>query len=185
MADYTKWSWISTRLLKIKILYTMKPLRIFPLIALAMLFASCEKIMDDRNQPVPNDPKTVWLLSVEVDELPSDVEAYSCAVFNVNNANDVNVFTRTEVKLPELLKIPGAKYLGTKNRNNDRAYAVSFFKINTQATESADLLTPLSTIIVPTCSELFKEKEETKKELPQKIGFEESGVKGYLHLRYD
>ena len=88
MADYTKWSWISTRLLKIKILYTMKPLRIFPLIALAMLFASCEKIMDDRNQPVPNDPKTVWLLSVEVDELPSDVEAYSCAVFNVNNAND-------------------------------------------------------------------------------------------------
>lgn len=185
MADYTKWSWISTRLLKIKILYTMKPLRIFPLIAIAMLFASCEKIMDDRNQPVPNDPKTVWLLSVEVDGLPSNVEAYSCAVFNVNNANDVNVFTRTEVKLPELLKIPGAKYLGTKNRNNDRAYAVSFFKINTQATESADLLTPLSTIIVPTCSELFKEKEETKKELPQKIGFEESGVKGYLHLRYD
>ena len=74
----------------------MKLLRIFPFIVLAMLFASCEKVEDDRNRPVPNDPKTIWLLSVEVDELPSDVEAYSCAVFNVNNANDVNVFTRTE-----------------------------------------------------------------------------------------
>ena len=166
----------------------MKLLRIFPFIVLAMLFASCEKVEDDRNRPVPNDPKTIWLLSVEVDELPSDVEAYSCAVFNVNNANDVNVFTRTEVKLPELLKIPGGKYLVTTYMKNDRAYAASFFKINTQATDSADLLTPLCTIIVPTCSELLKEDEETekeKKEHPQKIKFDENGVKGYLHLRYD
>lgn len=164
----------------------MKLLRIIPFIALAMFFASCEKIEDDRNHPVPDDPRTVWLLSVEVDELPSNVEAYSCAVFNINNAKDVNVFTRTEIKLPELLKIPGAKYLGTKNRKNDRAFAVSFFKINTQATDSADLVTHLSTIIVPTCSDLLKEAEENRnKEYPQKIGFEEEGVKGYLHLRYD
>lgn len=164
----------------------MKLLKIFPFIALAILFASCEKVEDDRNRPVPNDPKTVWLLSVEVDELPSDVEAYSCAVFNVNNANDVNVFTRTEVKLPELLKISGGKYLGTTYMKNDRAYAASFFKINTQATDSADLLTPLCTIIVPTCSDLLKEyKENEKIEYPQKIKFDENGVKGYLHLRYD
>ena len=37
----------------------------------------------------------------------------------------------------------------------------------------------------PLLARLREEKEETKKELPQKIGFEESGVKGYLHLRYD
>lgn len=155
----------------------MKHIRIFLFIAFAILFASCEKVEDDRSRSVPNDPKTVWLLSVEVDELPSDVEAYSCAVFNVNNANDVNVFTRTEVKLPELLKIPGAKYLGTLN--NERKYAVSFFKIDTQATDSAEMKTYLATIEAPSLKTLIEE------EYPQKIRFEENWVKGYLHLRYD
>ena len=69
---------------------------------------------------------------------------------------------------------------------NDRGYSTSFCKVSTQATDSADLLTPLCTIIVPTCSELLKEDKENEKiEYPQKIKFDENGVKGYLHLRYD
>ena len=158
----------------------MKHLQIILFAATMILFAACEKIEDDRNIPVPDNPGTAWLLSVEVDQLPSDVKAYSCAVFNIENVDDKNIFTRVEIKLPELLKIPGAKYLGTRTLNNDRRYSVSFFKINTQTTDSTELLLHLTTIVVPTCSELLSGKE-----YPQKISFNDAGVKGYLHIRYD
>lgn len=163
----------------------MKHTHFIFIVAATLALCSCE-IKDDRNRPVPENPKLAWLLSVEVDKLPVGVQAYSCAVYNVDNINDRQIFTRTEIKLPELLKIPGAKLLLWEKNNSanlQRQYVVSFFQIDPQVENSAAV--ELATILVPSVPETVIAKQDTTVNYPQKVSFNINGVRGYFHFRYD
>ena len=159
----------------------MKHTHFILILATALLLCGCEQITDDRSIPVPQNPKIAWLLSVEVDKLPNSVEAYDCIVFDTEKIEENYNFTRTEIHLPELLKIPGALLL-----KQNRTFAVSFFQFNPQAQDSSELeLKELATILVPTVPDTVINQNDTIINYPQKVRFNESGVEGNFHFRYD
>ena len=154
--------------------------KLFLLAFAAILFAGCEGIKDDRNQPTPANVRLSWLLSVEIDALPSGVDAYSCIVYKAEDPTQNDVFTRTEIKLPELLQIPGAKLIRDYETGRTNNYAVSVFKLDV----SGITIEEIGTLAVPVDLEAYVENGDTIR-YPHTISFDGNGLKGKLHFRYD
>lgn len=150
--------------------------KFFLLAATLMLFAACEQIEDPRNKPVPDNPRIAWLLSIEMDQLPSNTSAYVCGVVNEVNGNVEFTAARNTINLPELLKIPGALWL-----KNNGQYAAGFVMVD------SDLNIDTAVVEIPKLPIIHQNLngDTINIEYPSKIKFDTLGVKGIFHLRYD
>ena len=142
------------------------------LILCAAFLCACEGLKDDRNRPVPDNPVIAWLLSVEIDKLPSGTVAYDCSVYVAENPKERHDFKRTEINLPELLKIPGARLLKT---NEERILYIGVY---------ADGENTPDTLMYDTIPSFYNLKMYG---FPQVLNFAvyEKDLYGKYHFRYD
>ena len=176
------------------------------LILCAAFLCACEGLKDDRNRPVPDNPVIAWLLSVEIDKLPSGTVAYGCRIDNITHQGSDNYceFLRDEIKLPELLKIPGASIFV---KNKPHIIQISSQDADGNIVELIDTIPhcpiianidttkyyvtlvdtiwmdggvfELDTVDVPF------EKYDTTYIYTQKLEYKENGIEFKLHVRYD
>lgn len=141
---------------------------------LFLLLVSCE-LNDPRNREVPDKVSVAWLLSVEIDKLPSGSDYYGLVITDTLSLKQEFIYTQTKVDLPELVQIPGALvtyYPGHREHSNRIATIV--YGHNTETIGTA-------VVSIPDVPTITKDGVE----YPTKIEFSSEGVAGKFHFRYD
>lgn len=173
----------------------------------SVLLLSCEGLQDDRNRPVPTNPSTTWLLSVELDRLPPFTDAFECIV-------ERDTFRVSDIKLPTLLKIPGAslyskgeakKVTITTIYKDSITVAMEFdapyephitiepikIKVDSIVLDTTSVLDALgidSLVVIPITHKKDSIVFDTTYHYPQKVQFKDDlnlGIEGYFHYRYN
>lgn len=143
--------------------------------AAVLLLASCEKMNDPRNHDVPDNVSIAWLLSIEMDNLPSGSDYYGVRIIDTIAQRVEFEAYRSSVNLPELLQIPG----GMVAKPN-RIAAIGYGK-NGEAESNTCY------IAIPEVPIVHKDTDGSVlyKEYPQQVAFDTLGIAGKFHFRYD
>ena len=151
--------------------------KLFILIAfLAIVLCSCEKITDNREKPVPENPVMAWLLSIELTGIPQSGLVYSCIEVNAANPEYTHVFITdgaiSSKNLPILWKIDGGQRLDKENE-------IHVFSILSSEVSNPTNTTILLADTIPTFEQL------KSKGLPTRLYYNANNVSCKLHFRYD